>query len=153
MNPDTHTPTAPEEWPLGAHLVSPRRGYAHHGIYAGHGLVIHYAGFSRGWQPGPVEEVALDRFRMGRPIAVRDNAGARHVGAACVERARQRIGENRFSLWNNNCEHFCNWCVHGNSRSAQIDALRARLHVVLSAVWRRWCWRSAWRLPSPGSKR
>lgn len=29
--------------PLGAHLVSPRKRYRHHGIYVGNGRVIHYA--------------------------------------------------------------------------------------------------------------
>ena len=36
--------------PLGAHLVSPRWGYTHHGIYTGGGRVIHYAGLSEGWR-------------------------------------------------------------------------------------------------------
>lgn len=33
---------APEP-PVGAHLVTPRRGYTHHGNYAGDGSVLHYA--------------------------------------------------------------------------------------------------------------
>ncbi len=136
MNPAIHTPTAPQEWPLGAHLVSPRRGYQHHGIYAGNGRVIHYAGFCRFWGAGPVEEVTLECFCWGRPVAALDDAGARHQGAACVARARQRIGENRYSLWTNNCEHFCTWCAHGTACSAQIDALRERLQGLLSAFAR-----------------
>lgn len=30
-----------DDLPLGAHLTTPRRGYVHHGIYAGSGRVIH----------------------------------------------------------------------------------------------------------------
>lgn len=42
--------------PPGAHLTTPRRGYVHHGIYAGDGRVVHYAGFSRILRRGPVEK-------------------------------------------------------------------------------------------------
>jgi len=122
------------EWPIGAHLVTPRRGYTHHGIYAGGGRVIHYAGFSRTWWRGPVEEVSLQVFRLGRPVAMRDFSNARHWGVARVERARQRLGENRFSIWSNNCEHFCNWCAHGASQSAQVEALRERLVAIVSMI-------------------
>lgn len=113
--------------PLGAHLVSPRCGYTHHGIYAGDGRVIHYAGLGPGWRPGPVEEVPLERFSCGRPVAVVDDADARFPGPVRVDRARLRLGEDRYSLWTNNCEHFCAWCLHGTSRSAQVEALRVLL--------------------------
>ncbi|MNP27424.1 hypothetical protein D3C76_1203340 [compost metagenome] len=43
-------------WPPGTHLVSDRAGFLHHGIYAGNGLVIHYAGLCETFQYGPVEE-------------------------------------------------------------------------------------------------
>jgi hypothetical protein len=33
--------------PIGAHQITRRRGYVHHGLYAGDGRVIHYAGFKR----------------------------------------------------------------------------------------------------------
>jgi lecithin:retinol acyltransferase len=36
------------EPPLGAHLVTPRRAYTHHGIYVGLGRVVQYGGLSRG---------------------------------------------------------------------------------------------------------
>ena len=50
----------------------------------------------------------------------------RFAGPAAVERARERLGEDRYSLWSNNCEHFVEWCLSGTPRSAQVDALRAR---------------------------
>ncbi|MBP4061169.1 lecithin retinol acyltransferase family protein [Aeromonas sp. Prich7-2] len=40
-------------YPIGAHLVTPRTGYDHHGIYVGNGKVVHYAGFARGFNTGP----------------------------------------------------------------------------------------------------
>lgn len=112
-----------DQWPLGAHLVTPRRGYSHHGIYVGGGRVIHYAGFSRLWWPGPVEEVSLGRFARGWPVSMRVAPCSRFDGAARVARARLRLGEDCFSLFRNNCEHFFEWCEQGISRSAQVDAL------------------------------
>jgi hypothetical protein len=31
-----------------------------------------------------------------------------------------RVGENRYRLLTNNCEHFCNWCLWGKSYSEQV---------------------------------
>jgi hypothetical protein len=42
----------------GAHLVSPRRGYTHHGIYVGGGRVVQYGGLVQGLRRGSVEESA-----------------------------------------------------------------------------------------------
>jgi hypothetical protein len=111
--------------PLGAHLVTRRRGYAHHGIYAGDGRVIHYAGWSRSWQRGPVEEIALSRFAAGRPVLIKPAAEARYRGAEIVARARSRLGEDRYRITRNNCEHFCEWCIHGQPRSEQVESLLA----------------------------
>jgi hypothetical protein len=39
---------------------------------------------------------------------------------------------------NNNCEHFCNWCLRGESRSEQIDSLtrpiRALAHLAATSL-------------------
>ena len=112
--------------PLGAHLVTVRRGYRHHGIHVGAGRVIHYAGLSGLWCRGPVEEVSLERFARGRPVSVKTSADARHAGAEVVRRARSRLGEDRYRITTNNCEHFCEWCIHGTARSAQVDDLLER---------------------------
>jgi hypothetical protein len=107
--------------PLGAHLVSPRFAYEHHGVYAGGGRVIHYAGF-KGWlRLGPVEEISLEQFADGHPVRVEPVPAARFSGAAAVARARSRIGENRYRFLSNNCEHFVEWCLHGASRSSQVE--------------------------------
>lgn len=71
---------------MGAHLTTSRRGYSHHGVYVGHGGVVHYSGSSGFWQCGPVEEVpCLDlpsvtrcgsSITRGRRIHPRRSSGA-----------------------------------------------------------------------------
>jgi cell wall-associated NlpC family hydrolase len=117
----------------GMQLTSRRRGYVHHGLYAGDGRVIHYAGYDRHFRRGPVEEVPLERFAGGRGWQVKPWTTPTHAGASAVQRARARLGENRYSLWSNNCEHFVEWAIGGMPRSAQVDALRGRLRA--SVAW------------------
>lgn len=40
-----------------------------------------------------------------------------------VERARKKIGERRYSLFRNNCEHFAIWCKTGLAESSQVEAI------------------------------
>ncbi len=109
--------------PVGAHLASPRRGYSHHGIHAGDGMVIHYAGFARSWRAEPIEEVPLPEFARGRPLRIIDHAEAAFAAQEIVARARARLGEHHYALLRNNCEHFCNWCINGLHHSRQADRL------------------------------
>lgn len=116
-----------EEPPLGAHLVTPRFAYAHHGIYVGGGGVVHYAAFAKHWHRGPVEETSLKRFAGGHPVWVRP---ARPTGVPCAEivrRARSRLGENHYRILSNNCEHLSEWCVNGEHRSLQVERLLVRM--------------------------
>ncbi|HZZ13662.1 MAG TPA: lecithin retinol acyltransferase family protein [Paraburkholderia sp.] len=112
--------TSTIDLPIGAHLVTQRRGYEHHGIYVGNGRVVHYAGFATSSQRGPVEEVELERFAAGHPLTIRATPCARYIGEEAVRRARSRLGENQYRLLTNNCEHFCAWCLLGESRSEQV---------------------------------
>ena len=109
------------ELPVGTHLTTQRRGYVHHGLYVGNGRVIHYAGFKALWHRGPVEEVSLDEFGGGFGWQAHRDRVARFAGALAVERARSRLGEDRYRIWSNNCEHFVEWCLHGRARSAQVE--------------------------------
>ena len=113
--------------PVGTHLTTQRRGYVHHGLYVGHGRVIHYAGLKALWRRGPVEEVTLDQFSAGRGWQVQKRVTPAFAGLAAVERARTRLGEDRYRVWSNNCEHFVEWCLSGTPRSAQVEQWIARL--------------------------
>jgi hypothetical protein len=108
------------EYELGAHLITPRWGFEHHGLYAGNGRVIQYTGFKSLFRVGPVEEVSLAEFSRGRPVRVQQTEG-RFSGAAAVTRARMRLGEDLYRLVSNNCEHFVEWCISGVSRSLQVE--------------------------------
>ena len=115
-------PLGPElEPPLGAHIVTPRRGYTHHGIYVGGDGVVQYGGLSWGLRRGVVEEVHLSQFAQGHSVWVRVTGSSWFDQHEVVRRARMRLGEDRYSVLTNNCEHFCEWCVRGEHRSYQVD--------------------------------
>jgi Lecithin retinol acyltransferase len=109
------------EPPLGAHLITPRRGYTHHGIYAGGGTVIHYAGLSRSIRRGPVAQVHLAEFANGQAVHVECRSERALDEREILARARSRLGESRYRLLTNNCEHFSEWSRFGVSRSRQVD--------------------------------
>lgn len=105
---------------VGAHLVSERDGYTHHGIYVGRGRVIHYGGFHHSAKRRPIEYISLRGFAAGKRIRVQSEPDAIYTGFDAVERARSRLGEDRYRLLTNNCEHFCTWCLLGVGRSEQV---------------------------------
>jgi hypothetical protein len=114
------------EPPIGSHIMTPRRTYTHHGIYVGHRHVVQYGGLLRGLRQGPVEEVSPSQFAQGRSIWIRTSDSTWLDPDEVVRRARQRLGENRYHVLTNNCEHFCEWCVRDEHRSYQVDELIAR---------------------------
>ena len=119
----------------GTHLVTSRRGYVHHGIYVGGGMVVHYAGLSRFLRSGPVEEVTMSRFSMGRAVRIIEYRESKYSPQEIVVRARSRLGENEYQVLRNNCEHFCNWCISGRGRSTQVESpLAAALRALVIAV-------------------
>jgi Lecithin retinol acyltransferase len=121
-----------EEPALAAHILTPRLGYSHHGIYVGDDRVVQYGGLSWGLRRGPVEEVSLSEFAHGRPIGVRLADRYWFDRDEVVRRARRRLGEDLYNVFTNNCEHFCEWCVRGEHRSYQVDERLARC----GARWR-----------------
>jgi hypothetical protein len=136
-SPASMPAAAREPFAIGAHLVTPRRGYTHHGIYVGGNRVVHYAGWSRAALTcRPVEEVSLEQFASGHPVVARGDSPARFAPAEVVARARWRLGEDRYRVASNNCEHFCHWCLSGESRSAQVDRLLGWLSRA-AFVWHR----------------
>ncbi len=118
----------------GSHIATPRSGYEHHGIYAGNGMVIHYAGLCRhSLHRGPVLEVSLESFEDGFGYRVVESTNARFSPAQVIERARTRIGEDRYRVFSNNCEHFCTWCTNGHAVSGQVRKFAQQTVVALAA--------------------
>jgi len=134
MSPDLQIADAETEPTLGAHLVTQRAGYSHHGIYVGNGKVVHYSGLCMSLHRGPVEEVTLERFAAGHQVLVALDQQARYTGVEAVQRARSRLGEDHYRLLTNNCEHFCTWCVCGKARSEQVRACVAHPGNAVRAV-------------------
>ncbi|MDN8617899.1 lecithin retinol acyltransferase family protein [Variovorax ginsengisoli] len=111
------------DFPLGAHIVTPRRWYTHHGIYVGAGQVVHYQGLSTSLRRGRIAKVSLAEFAGGRSVHVRDEAQAVFADFEVVARACSRLGEGAYDVLRNNCEHFCSWCAVGVARSSQVERL------------------------------
>jgi hypothetical protein len=138
VTPDVGVDSEPA---LGAHLVTGRSGYEHHGIYVGDGKVVHYAGFAQSMHRGAIEETTLERFANGHPVAIRLHATAMFTGQEAVRRVRSRLGENRYRLLTNNCEHLCAWALYGENRSTQVEMCLAHPTVacrVAMGMFRAW---------------
>ena len=118
----------------GTHVVTPRRAYLHHGIYLGNGQVVHYAGLVYRLRPGPVEVISLDAFTQGHALRVVSERAARFTPSEVVQRAMSRLGEDRYHLFRNNCEHLCEWCLRAEHRSYQVDRLFAAPRRMLEAA-------------------
>jgi hypothetical protein len=114
-----------EHPPVGSHLIVPWLGFTHHGVYVGEGRVVHYGALMYDIIRKPVEEVALDTFAEGRPVFMVEHTGICFDAAEIVRRARSRLGERRYRLFTNNCEHFVEWCLHDLPRSFQAETALA----------------------------
>jgi hypothetical protein len=106
---------------IGAHLITPWMGFAHHGIYVGEGKVIHYGALVYDLIRRPVEEVTLEAFAGRRPVFVVQHEALPFEVNEIIRRARSRLGENCYRLLTNNCEHFVEWCFYDTPRSFQVQ--------------------------------
>jgi hypothetical protein len=109
----------------GDHLVTPRTGYTHHGIYIGGNDVIHYAGFSDGMKKDRIAITSLEEFKNGHSVTVNNYLSRTYDYEEAVERAYSRLDEDWYNVLVNNCEHFANWCVMGVHSSSQVNSLIA----------------------------
>jgi hypothetical protein len=80
-----------------------------------------------------VEEVSLEHFAHGRDIRIRHETPM-FDRSEVVARARSRLGERRYRLLTNNCEHFCCWALRDENCSTQVERLRILPHAIRSAV-------------------
>ena len=101
------------------HLRVPRQHglFVHHGIDLGDGTVAHYL------EGRQILRSNLQDFSLGQPIAtVSYPPGSCSPPGVTLARALGRLGEQRYNLIFNNCEHFAHWCKTGRHRSAQVES-------------------------------
>ena len=118
--------------------------YEHHGIYVGDDMVVHYNGLAHGIvlekscfeeilrnvvpldkrNIAKVEMTSLEEFASGDVLQVKKHADAPFSGQEVALRAKERIGEQKYNLIINNCEHFCNECVFGEHVSEQVQNVK-----------------------------
>jgi uncharacterized protein YycO len=63
--------------------------------------------------PPGVRIVEYAHFTRGCPTRVTNPGASSAEGNLAVQRAISRVGERRYSLSGNNCEHFASWCATG----------------------------------------
>ena len=120
---------------LGDHL-SVRHGlYTHHGIDLGDGTVVHYGRGLSDIKNAKIEIVSLDTFSDGKPVEVIESEVIFSVDEI-VERAKSRLGENSYDVFDNNCEHFANWCRSGRAESSQANVTKTVLRQSTSIATR-----------------
>ena len=86
----------------------------HHGIDLGDGTVAHYL------EGEEILRSTLAEFCRGESPRVVEHTEADPAGRT-LRRAMSRIGEQRYNLLFNNCEHFAVWCKTGQHRSGQVE--------------------------------
>ena len=98
--------------------------YRHHGIDCGDGTVIHYRKPSE-----TIEQTSIETFARGNPVYVAEYGdGFGYIPDVVVERAKSRLGERKYNLLFNNCEHFASWCKTGVSESQQVKDFIPLMH-------------------------
>lgn len=97
--------------------------YSHHGIYAGGGKAVHYL------REG-VALTSLEEFAGGGKIRVKRHL-VKKDGDEILSRAYSRLGEDRYNLIFNNCEHFASWCATGIPVSFQAALAAAEIIILL----------------------
>lgn len=109
---------------VGDHLISKRFGYTHHGIYIGRNKIIHYAGFCDGFKAGKVEITDFESFSQNQKTYIKSHSNPKYSALQIIKRAKSRLGEDKYSLLHNNCEHFVNWCFYGEHKSQQVSTAK-----------------------------
>ncbi len=101
--------------------------YRHHGIELPDGSMCENS-------PPGVRIVGYADFARGRPTRVTNPGAGPAERDLAVQRALSRVGERRYSLAGNNCEHFANWCATGVAISQQVIAWIASFIRIVFAV-------------------
>ena len=122
----------------GDHIRVKVNGYYHHGIYADDFCVFHFASPSENEMNPDTARVlytTLDEFLKDGILEVREysieETNKKREPKEVIDAAIKSIGEGGYNLISNNCEHFANRCVFGESKSEQVDAVKELFRRIL----------------------
>ena len=97
--------------------------YIHYGIYINENCVFHYDGKIDDFflRKMCISKTTIDRFLDGNSQYYIDKRNSKFDNDEVVKRATQKIGEEKFNLIFNNCEHFSMWCKADLKTSKQVN--------------------------------
>lgn len=118
------------------HLKVQRLGYTHHGIYVGNNQVVHYSGKAQGLldRTGKISQVSLKEFANGARIQIVPHSKIKFTRSEAVKRARSRVGESAYTVFENNCEHFVYWCLFDRHTSRQVDTATTGVNTAITGA-------------------
>jgi hypothetical protein len=124
-----------EELIAGDHIYVKRKGhfYAHHGIYAGNGLVFHFKGAVKEKHDPTVIISDMATFLKNGKLK-RRSYKRRLLHAETVQMARAHLDQKGYSLIFNNCEHFATYCATGKKKSPQVHKIFGSVATLTLAV-------------------
>ena len=106
--------------------------YYHYGIFVNEDSVIQFGmPDNSGVDPDTIEVITTDAktFSNGSIIETAILSASekikRNPPKKTVEIALSRLGEKGYNILHNNCEHFVNECVFGESKSTFLDDVRS----------------------------
>jgi hypothetical protein len=105
----------------GDHIYINCGAYTHHGIDCGNGTAIHYIGESL---KGIITRTSMESFTSGKKVFTRKYRIYAQPEIV-IQRAERRLGEDKYDLLFNNCEHFATWCKTGEHESDQVNRVAA----------------------------
>ena len=92
--------------------------------------VIHYRTADHGKAVVCEEEITLDPSSETVEVITYSGKTDTYSAAKAISRARSKVGEEEYHLFNNNCESMVNWALTGEAISKQGD----RAKIVLTGV-------------------
>jgi hypothetical protein len=97
----------------GDHIYVECFPHDHHGIDCGDGTIIHYS------SKFTIMRTSKSKFASGKTIK-RKNYTPKYSPDVIVKRAEKRLGESKYNVLLNNCEHFAYDCTSGEPDSWQV---------------------------------
>ena len=104
----------------GQHIFVKRLGYTHHGVVVGKNTIIHYSGELLQKSNAAIIKTTLEDFSQGATVQIQRYEKSIFTANEIALRAHNKLGESRYNLIFNNCEHFARWCCIGQHLSEQV---------------------------------